>query len=126
MPENIGPLSLSKREHFAALILGGMYANPEFLQIQYEAAASMAIDQADTLLEMLNFSAIKQEIEKTLDEMPDPDDVAMEELRKDSHQEYYRPSGSTELLEIPESPELDALRNELYSAEILLGGGEDE
>jgi hypothetical protein len=54
----------------------------------------------------------------------DPEDLALDELRKDSHQEYYRPSGSTELVEIPESPELDSLRNELYSAEILLGGGE--
>jgi hypothetical protein len=54
----------------------------------------------------------------------DPEDLAMDELRKDSHQEYYRPSGSTELVQIPESPELDELRNELYSAEILLGGGE--
>ena len=65
-----------------------------------------AIDRADALI---NAFAIQKEPPIASD---------------DSHQEYYRPSGSTEWLEIPESQELDALRNELYSAEILLGGGE--
>jgi hypothetical protein len=113
MPDKLEPLALSKREHFAALIMAGMCANPEIsLYTPAGDMATTAIAQADSLIEMLNGG-----------QSSDPEDVAMAELRKDSHQEYYRPSGSTELVEIPESPELDQLRNELYSAEIVLGGG---
>jgi hypothetical protein len=113
MPDNLGPLSLSKREHFAALLLAGMCANPDFTRsVPIQAMANHAIRQAESLIEMLNGGHKSA-----------PEDLALDDLRKDSHQEYYRPSGSTELVEIPESPELDELRNELYSAEILLGGG---
>jgi hypothetical protein len=113
MHDKLGPLALSKREHFAALLLAGMCANPDFTRsVPIQAMANHAIRQAESLIEMLNGG-----------QSSDPEDVAMAELRKDSHQEYYRPSGSTELVEIPESPELDQLRNELYSAEIVLGGG---
>ncbi len=115
MHDKLGPLALSKREHFAALILAGLCANPDIsIDTPADEMATTAIYQADSLIEMLNGGP----------KSSDPEDLAMDELRKDSHQEYYRPFGSTELVEIPESPELDLLRAELYSAEILLGGGE--
>lgn len=114
MHDKLGPLSLSKREHFAALILAGLCANPEIsIDTPADEMATTAIYQAESLIAMLNGGPTS-----------DPEELAMGELRKDFHREYYRSSGS-ELVEIPESPELDSLRNELYSAEILLGG-EDE
>ena len=116
MPDKLEPLSLSKREHFSALILAGLWTNSDITScgLRLDEMSTMAISQADSLIEMLNGGP----------KSSDHEDVAMDKLRKDSHQEYYRPSGSTELVEIPESPELDSLRNELYRAEILLGGGE--
>ncbi len=80
-PNQIG---MTKREHFAALILGGMYANPDFPALQFDSASKMAIDQADSLLEMLELSAVKQSIRETLDDMPDPEDAAMDALRDES------------------------------------------
>lgn len=84
------PIGLTKREHFAALILGGMYANPEFPALQFDSASKMAIDQADSLIEMLEISAVK------LDDMPDPEDAALDALRE----EYYRPLYSNEFVKV--------------------------
>ena len=111
-----GKNGISKREYFAALILAGLCANLDITsaEIPLDGMSTMAINQADSLIEMLNGGP----------KSSNPEDLAMDELRKDFHQEYYRPSGSTELVEIPECPELDELRNKLYSIQILLGGGE--
>lgn len=61
------PIGITKREHFAALILGGMYANPDFPSLQFDEASKMAIEQADSLLEMLEISR-KESTQKTPDE----------------------------------------------------------
>jgi hypothetical protein len=81
MPDNLGPLSLSKREHFAALILAGMCANSNF-DASVDYMSEISINQADSLIEMLNGGP----------KSSDPEDLALDELRKDSHREYDRPS----------------------------------
>lgn len=76
MHDKLEPIGLSKREHFAALILGGMYANPDFTEMQFEAAATTAVGQADALLAVLNYSADVIEAQRlTVEEM------TMNELR---------------------------------------------
>lgn len=92
MPDNLEPIGLSKREHFAALILAGISANSAiYIDTPFDELARMAIDQADTLIEMLTIAETPKPEE--LSRKFDPEDVAMNELRA-----------------------------ELYGDEILLGG----
>ena len=86
MHDKLGPIGLTKREHFAALILAGLWSNSDVpLDLPEGAMAKMAIDEADRLIEAL---AIQ-------DEAPiDPDDLAMDELRA----EYY--SSETLLVQV--------------------------
>lgn len=45
---------LTKREHFAAMAMQGLLANPELSQQSYDTTAACAIKQADALLAALN------------------------------------------------------------------------
>ena len=123
MHDKSGPLALSKREHFAALILAGISSNPSIdTCTSFEDLAKVAIDQADALLEMLAYSP---------EVIADPGSEGETDESQYSQgfcspEEYYRPMGASRFVPIPESIELDALRNELYKDEILLGGGCEE
>jgi len=107
MTISMNPIGLSKREHFAALILAGITANSAInVDTPFEDLARMAIDQADTLIELLNFSADVMEAQRlTIAEMPKP-----EGLSRDCD---------------PEDVAMNELRAELYGDEILLGGIDD-
>lgn len=67
-----------KREHFAALILAGLCANLDITsaEIPLDGMSTMAINQADSLIEKLNGGP----------KSSDPEDLAMDELRN----ELYR------------------------------------
>ena len=73
----LGPIGLTKREHFAALILAGMYANSAIsLESPCLDMALLAITQADSLLKVLG---IQQEPLIT------HDDLALDELRAECY-----------------------------------------
>lgn len=44
---------MSKREHFAALLLAGLYSNPIYVEESRRSLARVAIHQADLLLQQL-------------------------------------------------------------------------
>lgn len=122
MNSTTNPIGLTKREHFAALILAAMASNPDFTKsLTIPAMTGYAISQADFLIETLNGGPKSSDPEDLASEARWQEDKAIDDF---NHREFYRPLYSTELVQIPESPELDELRNELYSEEILLGGGE--
>ena len=71
----LGPIGLTKREHFSALILAGMCSNSAIsMDTEIQELVRLAIGQADVLIQAL---AIQK------DDSIDPDDVAMEELRSE-------------------------------------------
>ena len=89
MHDKLGPIGLTKREHFAALILAGMYANSAIsLSSKCEHLSLLAVAQAESLLKAL----VVQE------EVPiDHDGLAMDELRA----EYY--SSETLLVQVSDA-----------------------
>ena len=94
---------LSKREHYAALILAGLNANPELIHNGPRNLAITAIEQAEHLVALMQFSDressddrltelsrlipdLVAERDRLIDEARSvSDDVAMEELRSEFH-----------------------------------------
>ena len=78
-----GPIGLTKREHFAALILAGMCSNSAIsMDCPFEDMARTAINQADELLEQLGYSsAVLAASEVSANEVADR--MAMDELRSE-------------------------------------------
>ena len=72
MHDKLGPIGLTKREHFASLILAGMCANSAIsIDTEIEELVRLSIGQADVLLQAL-----------TTPTTP-PIDPEMEELRSE-------------------------------------------
>ena len=95
MHDKLGPIGLTKREHFSALILAGMCSNPDISQeVHAEELVRQAIGQADLLIQAL---AIQK------DDPIDPDDKAMDELRA----EYY--SGKPRSVEVSADLAMDQI-----------------
>ena len=54
MHDKLGPIGLTKREHFASLILAGMCANSAIsIDTEIEELVRLSIGQADVLLQAL-------------------------------------------------------------------------
>ncbi len=84
------PIGLTKREHFAALILAAMASNTDLTtRLTIQAMAKHAVRQADILIERLD------ELDGELEEKIKPVEMTDEDK---FHQEYYRPKFSTKFV----------------------------
>ena len=107
MHDKLGSIGLSKREQFALEIFSSLLIEDRIAWYQdpttYGNSDSSIIDKAvklsGDLLEALEYAEFEsQAIDKALAEMPDPESVALDELRS----EYYR-GNETLLVEVSDA-----------------------